>query len=125
MASASVLSAAIPYGADVLVILGVFVMTVGVYGVIRLPDTYTRLHAASKAVFLGIVSLLVASVVTGDKEIILRAALLGVFLILTTPVSAHVIARAAYGRGEKMRSPGAIDESGRDLDREAGFGPRG
>jgi multicomponent Na+:H+ antiporter subunit G len=118
-------ASAIPYGADVLVVLGVFVMTVGVYGVIRLPDTYTRLHAASKAVFLGVVSLLVASVVTGDKEIVLRAALLGVFLILTTPVSAHVIARAAYGRGERMRSPGAIDESGRDLDREAGFGPRG
>ncbi len=126
MASAftSAFSAAIPYGADVLVVLGVFVMTVGVYGVIRLPDTYTRLHAASKAVFLGVVSLLVASVVTGDKEIILRAVLLGVFLILTTPVSAHVIARAAYERGERMRSPGAIDESGRGLNREAGFGPR-
>jgi multicomponent Na+:H+ antiporter subunit G len=53
----SVLSSALPYLADALVILGIWVMTVGVYGVIRMPDTYTRLHAASKAVFLGVISL--------------------------------------------------------------------
>ncbi len=109
------MAAVVPYLADALVVLGVFIMTVGVYGVIRMPDTYTRLHAASKAVFLGVISLLVASVVTGDPEIILRAVLIGVFLILTTPVSAHVIGHAAYQRGERMEAPEAIDESGRDL----------
>jgi len=101
--------------ADVLVVLGVFIMTVGVYGMVRLPDTYTRLHATSKAVVLGVISLLAASVVTGDPEIIYRVVLIGVFLVLTTPVSAHVIARAAYWRGEEMESPGAVDESDKDL----------
>ena len=125
MALASVLSDIGPYLADALVVLGVFVMTVGVYGVIRMPDTYTRLHAASKAVFLGVISLLVASVVTGDEEIILRAALIAAFLMLTTPVSAHVIARAAYERGESMEAPGAVDESGRHLNQEPGSGPQG
>ncbi len=122
MALASAPSLAVPYLADALVVLGLFVMTVGVYGVIRMPDTYTRLHAASKAVFLGVISLLVASVVTGDEEIILRAALIAVFLMLTTPVSAHVIARAAYRRGERMEAPGAVDESGQRLNREPGSG---
>ncbi len=122
MALASAPSLAVPYLADALVVLGLFVMTVGVYGVIRMPDTYTRLHAASKAVFLGVISLLVASVVTGDEEIILRAALIAVFLMLTTPVSAHVIARAAYSRGERMEAPGAVDESGQRLNREPGSG---
>ncbi len=97
--------------ADALVIFGVFVMTVGVYGMIRLPDTYTRLHAASKAVLLGVFSLLIASLVTGDPKIIFRCILIGGFLALTTPVAAHVIARAAYARGEGMRSPDAVDES--------------
>ena len=69
-AVASALSLALPYLADALVILGVWVMTVGVYGVIRMPDTYTRLHAASKAVFLGVISLCVSSAVTGDPAII-------------------------------------------------------
>ena len=101
--------------ADVLVVLGVFIMTVGVYGMVRLPDTYTRLHATSKAVVLGVIVLLVASVVTGDPEIVYRVFLIGAFMVLTTPVSAHVIARAAYWRGEEMKSPGAVDESDKDL----------
>jgi multicomponent Na+:H+ antiporter subunit G len=101
--------------ADALVVFGVFIMTVGVYGMVRLPDTYTRLHATSKAVVLGVISLLAASVVTGDPEIIYRVVLIGVSLVLTTPVSAHVIARAAYWRGEEMESPGAVDESDKDL----------
>ncbi len=113
----TLLGAAVSWLADALVILGVFIMSIGVYGMIRMPDTYTRLHAASKAVFLGVISLLAASTVTGDPAIILRAILIGVFLILTTPVSAHVIARAAYERGEKMEAPGAVDQSGRNLNR--------
>ncbi len=113
------MEAVIPWLADALVVLGVFIMTIGVYGVIRMPDTYTRLHAASKAVFLGVISLLVASVVTGDPRIVLRAGLIGVFLLLTTPVSAHVIGRAAFERSERMEAPGAVDESGRGLDGRA------
>lgn len=89
-------------------------MTIGVYGVIRMPDTYTRLHAASKMVVLGAMPLLLASAFTGDKEVVLRVALIAVFLLLTTPVSAHVVGRAAYQRSERMRVPESVDESGRE-----------
>ena len=109
------LGAAIPWLADALVVIGVFIMTIGVYGVVRMPDTYTRLHAASKAVFLGVISLLVASAVTGEPGIVLRAVLIGAFLLLTTPVSAHVIGLAAFQRRERMETPGAVDESDRGL----------
>jgi len=105
--------AALPFLADALVVLGVIVMTLGVYGIIRLPDTYARLHAASKVVSLGVVSLLLASTVTGDPAVIFRVALIAAFLVVTTPVSAHVVARAAYLRGERMESRGAVDESGK------------
>jgi multicomponent Na+:H+ antiporter subunit G len=104
-----------PWLADVMVILGVFGMTVGVYGIVRMPDIYNRLHAASKVVFLGVLSLLIASTVTNDARIISRVVLIGTFLILTTPVSAHVIARAAFLRGQKMETPNPVDESGRGL----------
>ncbi len=114
------LSLALPYLADALVILGLWVMTVGVYGVIRMPDTYTRLHAASKAVFLGVISLCVSSAVTGDPAIIYRAMLIAAFLLVTTPISAFVIARAAFLRGERMQTPGALDESGQDLPEATG-----
>ena len=111
----SILVAVSPWVADALVLLGVFGMTVGIYGILRMPDVYNKLHAASKVVFLGVIMLLIASAVTSDAEIILRAILIGVFLVLTTPVSAHVVGKAAFLRGHRMETPGAVDESGRGL----------
>jgi len=99
--------------ANVLVLLGVGVMTIGVVGVLRMPDPYTKLHGASKAVFLGVCVLAVASFASGEPAIIGRAALIAVLLLLTTPVAAHVIGQAAYRSGEAMRTPGAIDETGK------------
>jgi multicomponent Na+:H+ antiporter subunit G len=110
-------AALLPYLADALVVLGVLVMTVGVYGAIRMPDTYTKLHSMSKAVFLGVISFCASSVVTGDPAIICRALLISAFLVVTTPISALTIARAAYLRGERMEGPGARDESGKGLPR--------
>lgn len=86
--------------ADALVLLGLIVMTVGVIGVQRMPDVYLQLHAASKAVFLGIIALVVASVATADAGIIAKGILIAGFLLLTTPVSAHAIGRAADLRRE-------------------------
>ena len=107
------ISSVVPFLADFLVILGVFVMTIGVYGAIRMPDPYTKLHAMSKAVFLGVVSLCLSSAVTGDPQVIYRVALIAACLVVTTPISAFVIARAAYLREEPMRAPDPVDESGR------------
>jgi multicomponent Na+:H+ antiporter subunit G len=104
-----------PWLADALVILGVVVMTIGVYGVIRMPDIYTRLHAASKSVFLGVISFVLASVTTGDPKIVWRVVLIGIVLLLTTPVASHAIGRGAYRERERMQTPGAVDESGRRL----------
>ena len=98
--------------ADGLVILGLVVTTLGVVGMFRMPDVYTELHAASKAVVLGVVAFLVASVAARDAAVTSRALLIAIFLVLTTPVGAHVIARAAWLRGEAMLTPDALDESG-------------
>lgn len=106
---------AVPWFADALVILGVTIMTIGVYGVFRMPDLYTRLHAASKSVFLGTISLVLASVVTGEPAIVARVILIGALLLLTTPVASHAIGRGAYLEGEQMQTPGALDESGHHL----------
>ncbi len=107
----NVFASAVPWIADVLVVIGVLVMTVGVYGLVRMPDIYTRVHAASKAVVLGVMPLLLASALIGDKGILLRVTLIAVFLLLTTPVSAHMVGRAAYLRGERMQAPHHVDES--------------
>jgi multicomponent Na+:H+ antiporter subunit G len=97
--------------AHILIVLGLSILTIGVYGIVRLPDVYTQLHAASKAGFLGIAALLAAAAVQGDGAIIARALLIVALLALTTPVAAHAIARAAYRREEPLRSQDAADES--------------
>ncbi len=104
-----------PFLADALVVLGVLVMTVGVYGVVRLPDAYTRLHAAGKAVSLGLLPLLLASALAGNPDVVPRVFLIAFFLLVTAPVSAHAIGRAAYLRRERMCTPEAVNESDRDL----------
>ena len=100
----------VPWIADALVALGVLVMTIGVYGVVRMPDTYTRLHVASKMVFLGAMPLLLASALAGGQDVALRVILIAFFILLTTPVSAHMVGRAAYLRGEKIEAPEPVDE---------------
>ena len=74
-----------PFMADALVLFGVLVMTLAEYGVVRMPDAYTRQHAASKMVFLGVITLLLASALPWDKDIVLRVTLIAVFLLLTIP----------------------------------------
>jgi monovalent cation/proton antiporter MnhG/PhaG subunit len=92
-------------------------MTVGVYGAFRMPDTYTKLHAMSKSVFLGVISLCASSLVTGDSDIIFRTILITAFLLVTTPISAFVIARAAFQREGMMEQPDARDEPENGLPR--------
>ena len=104
------MSAVTAWTSDVLVLFGVVVMTIGVYGVVRMPGTYLKLHAASKMIALGTLPLLVASALAGAEGLALRAVPIAVFLLLTTPVSSHLVARAAYLRGERT------DERSQSLD---------
>ena len=96
---------------DALIVAGLLVLTIAVYGVVRMPDAYTQLHAASKAGFLGIALLLASAALGGDGAILARALLIVTLLTVTTPVAAHAIARAARRRSEEMRTPGAVDET--------------
>ena len=101
----------LPWIADGLVIMGLIVITIAVYGIIWMPGVYNRVHAAAKAVVLGIIPILVASVVTLEPAIIYRVILTVVFLILTAPVAAHAITYASYLTREPLVTPGAFDES--------------
>ena len=70
-------------------------------GVLRLPDLFTRMHAASKAGLVGSgLTFVGIAMVAADGAIILRVVLGILFLALTTPVSAHLLARAALKSGQ-------------------------
>jgi multicomponent Na+:H+ antiporter subunit G len=86
--------------ADLLIILGTLTITFGVVGILRAPTIYTRLHAASKAVVLGVVSFCASVFLEGGASEQMRVVLISIFLVVTTPVASHVIARSAYQTGE-------------------------
>ena len=92
------------YLTDALVLLGVVVLTVGVYGVIRLPGAYLKLQAAGNILFFGMLPLLAAAAATGELAMASRAILIAALLLLSTPIATHAITKAAYQRGEKVES---------------------
>jgi len=81
-------------------LLGASFALIGSIGLARLPDIYTRLHGPTKATTLGIGSILLGSVLffSTRQSLSLHEVLVSLFLFLTAPVSAHLIARAALQR---------------------------
>lgn len=84
----------------VLMLVGSLFCLLATLGLLRFPDLYTRLHAAAKAGALGAgLVLLGAGVASGDPWILLRTVAGLVFLIVVSPVSAHLLARSALRTG--------------------------
>jgi multicomponent Na+:H+ antiporter subunit G len=89
---------------------GAFALVAGV-GLWRLPDVIIRMHASTKAGTLGTGLILAAvAVYYGDPPVILRAAATIAFLLITAPVSAHMIGRAAYRTGVPLSEHTVVDE---------------
>jgi CPA2 family monovalent cation:H+ antiporter-2 len=80
-------------------------------GVVRMPDLFTRMQAATKASTLGIGSIVLAVAIHfGELGITTRALTVIFFVFLTAPVAAHMIARAAYFVGVPLWERTIIDE---------------
>lgn len=86
----------------VFLLLGTFFMFIGSFGVIRLPDFFTRSHATSKSDTLGIM-LIVASLIffEGISLNSFKLLVIFIFVALANPVGSHALARAALKFGVK------------------------
>lgn len=93
-------------------VFGLFFSFVGVVGVIRMPDVYSRLHASGKVATLGFFGFLVGTVFLMPSAI-WKVLALGLFILITGPVSTHAIAAAEHRRFmivvemQKKKSPDA------------------
>jgi multicomponent Na+:H+ antiporter subunit G len=84
-------------------------------GLLRMPDVFTRMQASTKASTLGLGCLLIgAALQLGDLASLIRVASIGAFVLLTTSVSAHVIARASYLASVPLWDGTIVDERRRD-----------
>lgn len=80
--------------------LGLLLATIGLYGMLRMPQIFDQLHAAGLVTGPAVLLVLLASVATGKAEIITSAGLVAVFVLITSPLSAHAVAQAARRRPE-------------------------
>ncbi|WP_138859771.1 MULTISPECIES: monovalent cation/H(+) antiporter subunit G [Exiguobacterium] len=104
----------------VFTIIGVFFTVVAAIGLIRLPDIYSRAHAASKSATLGVMFVLFAAVlhVWVDQRIFDARLLLGLFFVLlTAPVGSHLVARAAHSQGVPLWKKSLQDALREDKDK--------
>lgn len=95
------MSAVLDVAASVLLLTGVALTLLAGIGVLRFPDVLTRMHAQTKPAVLGIL-LVLAGTALATRSLGLSATLLLVaaFQLLTAPVGAQMIGRAAHGRDQ-------------------------
>ncbi|MFH1362967.1 MAG: monovalent cation/H(+) antiporter subunit G [Candidatus Omnitrophota bacterium] len=100
--------------------LGLAFDVFGCLGLVRLPDVYNRLQAATKCVTLGTCSILFGTfIIVGFTAAGIKSLLCIVFLILTAPVAAHAISRGAHRAGVELWEGSVVDKYKEDKEGEA------
>jgi multicomponent Na+:H+ antiporter subunit G len=95
----------------VFIFSGAFFMLVAALGVYRLPDLYLRMAATSKAATLGASLMLIGiAIYFLDVSLAARAIATVLFLLLTAPIAAHMLGRAAYFTGVPLWEGTVKDE---------------
>lgn len=98
---------------------GLFFMLVGAIGIVRLPDVFHRLHAASKCSTLGMMGLCMAACLhVGTADVIAKSIALILFVFVSTPVGSHMLAKAAHRDKAKQWDGTLSDELAEDKAKE-------
>lgn len=106
--------------AVLMILFGSIISVVSALGMIRLPDVYTRSHAATKSATLSVLACLLGAFIyfwSHDGYVSIRLVLGIIFVFMTAPVAGHLVCRAAY----RSRVPLA-EGSGEDLLKPVLFG---
>ena len=102
--------------AYILIAVGVLFDIFGCIGLVRFPDVYNRLQAATKCVTLGTVMLLVGvALIAANGPVSAKALICAVFIMITSPTAAHAIAKGAYASGVPLWEDSVVDKYGEDI----------
>ncbi len=106
---------------DLLIFIGAIFATAGTIGVIKMPDTFSRMQASTCITTLGMLgvmlgALLYAIFVMGSAQAAIKVCVIALLVFVTNPVGAHGIAKGAYRHGIRPDKPMEVDEFRRDFD---------
>lgn len=106
-----------------LITIGTFFMLIAGLGLVRMPDLFLRMSASTKAATLGVgCTLMGVALYFGDFATFIRAGAIIIFLLLTAPVAAHLVGRAAYQDGVPLWEGTQFDDLRRHYDTSVGVG---
>ncbi|MDD5530554.1 MAG: monovalent cation/H(+) antiporter subunit G [bacterium] len=95
----------------VIIVIGLFFDFCGSLGIVRLPDVYNRLQAATKGVTLGTCGILIGICFMSHQSVfVIKCLLCCILLMLTSPISTHALVRAAHIAGIKLWDKSVVDK---------------
>lgn len=95
----------------ILIVIGVLFVLISAIGVIRLPDFYIRVSAITKAATVGVASIMIGvAIYYNDVGVATKASVIVLFLLITSPIAAHIIGRAAYEDGVPLWKKTTVNE---------------
>lgn len=96
---------------EIIIGIGLLFDLFGTIGLVRLPDVYNRLQAATKCVTLGTCFILVGvCVYTGLGSMGIKALVCAAFILITSPTAAHALARGAHMSGVRLWERSVVDK---------------
>jgi multicomponent Na+:H+ antiporter subunit G len=101
----------------ILITIGILFDIFGCIGLVRFPDVYNRLQAATKCVTLGTFLLLIGVALVSDVSALsMKAIICGVFILITSPTAAHAIAKGAHASGVELWENSVVDKYAEEID---------
>jgi multicomponent Na+:H+ antiporter subunit G len=103
----------------VFVVIGLLFNVLGCVGMIRLPDMYNRLQAATKCVTMGtcmvMLGVMIASTADHSAQLGVRCILCMAFVLITAPTAAHALAHGAYSFGVRLWEKSVVNRYEEDF----------
>jgi len=105
---------------EILVLLGTFFYFLSALGLIRMPDVYNRMQTSTKSATLGSLGVIVGTGIWAvgkgySPAWVVQTIAVAVFLLLTNPISAHALIRAAYKSGIPLWEGSVVDKYGEHI----------
>ena len=103
----------------ILIIMGIFFTFAGVVGILRMPDTLCRLQSSTNIATMGAMPIALACSIYGfgnsNISLGIKALIIMIFLLISNPVAAHAMSRAAYKIKVPLCDKTKVDHYGRDI----------
>ena len=106
---------------DIFFLVGLFFALAGTLGIIKMPDTFSRMQASTCVSTLGVLGVVIGGILYAaigmhSASAAVKIAVIGLLILVTNPVGSHVLARGAYKSGIRPEKPMETDDLGRDFD---------